>query len=46
MNTKYAQIAMIVATIFAGSTAVYAQALAAGAAKPVVIDAAVTDNRY
>ena len=47
MNKKFAPIALMFAAFFAGSTAVYAQSSpAAPAAKPVVIDAAVTDNRY
>ena len=44
---KSAPIAMMLAVFFAGTTAVNAQSpSAAGAAKPVVIDAAVTDNVY
>ena len=44
---KFAPIAMMLAVFFAGTTAVNAQSpSAAGAAKPVVIDAAVTDNVY
>jgi lipopolysaccharide export LptBFGC system permease protein LptF len=44
---KFAPIAMLLAVFFAGTTAVNAQSpSAAGAAKPVVIDAAVTDNIY
>ena len=43
---KLAPITLVLASLFGGSSAVYAQAPAAGAAKPVVIDAAVTDNRY
>ena len=44
---KYAPITLVIAGLFAGSTAVYAQpSSATGASKPVVIDAAVTDNRY
>lgn len=47
MNTKFAPIALVLATLFASSSVANAQsAPAAGAAKPVVIDAAVTDNRY
>ena len=47
MNMKYAPIALVLATLFASSTAVCAQSVpAAGSAKPVVIDAAVTDNVY
>jgi len=44
---KYAPIALALATLFMNSTAVNAQPIpAVGSAKPVVIDAAVTDNRY
>lgn len=44
---KFAPIAMMLAVFFAGTTAVNAQSPSAtGAAKPVVIDAAVTDNVY
>ncbi|MBU3547343.1 hypothetical protein [Polynucleobacter sp. MWH-Jannik1A5] len=44
---KFAPIAMMLAVLFAGTTAVNAQTSStAGAAKPVVIDAAVTDNVY
>ena len=44
---KYAPIALALATLFMSSTAVNAQPTpAVGSAKPVVIDAAVTDNRY
>ncbi|WP_255530792.1 hypothetical protein [Polynucleobacter sp. UB-Tiil-W10] len=44
---KYAPIALALAALFAGTSLVNAQpAPNAGAAKPVVIDAAVTDNRY
>lgn len=44
---KFAPIAMMLAVFFTGTTAVNAQSpSAAGAAKPVVIDAAVTDNVY
>ncbi|BDT77179.1 hypothetical protein PKF023_09820 [Polynucleobacter yangtzensis] len=44
---KFAPIAMMLAVFFAGTTAVNAQSPSAtGAAKPVVIDAAVTDNIY
>ena len=44
---KYAPIALALATVFMSSTAVNAQPTpAVGSAKPVVIDAAVTDNRY
>ena len=47
MNTKFAPIALVLATLFASASVANAQsAPAAGAAKPVVIDAAVTDNRY
>lgn len=47
MNTKYAPIALAIATLFIGSSAVFAQSMpASSAAKPTVIDAAVTDNRY
>jgi len=44
---KYAPIALALATLFMSSTALNAQpSPAMGSAKPVVIDAAVTDNRY
>jgi len=44
---KFAPIAMMLAVFFAGTTAVNAQSpSAASASKPVVIDAAVTDNVY
>ena len=44
---KFAPIAMMLAVFFAGTTAVNAQSPSAtGAAKPAVIDAAVTDNVY
>jgi lipopolysaccharide export LptBFGC system permease protein LptF len=44
---KFAPIAMMLAVLFAGTTAVNAQTPStAGAAKPVVIDAAITDNVY
>ena len=44
---KFAPIAMMLAVFFAGTSTVNAQSpSAAGAAKPVVIDAAVTDNIY
>ena len=44
---KYSPFALALVAVFASSTAVNAQsAPAAGATKPVVIDAAVTDNRY
>lgn len=44
---KFAPIALVLATLFASASAVNAQsAPASGATKPVVIDAAVTDNRY
>jgi predicted RecA/RadA family phage recombinase len=44
---KYVPIALALATLFMSSTAVNAQPTSAvGSAKPVVIDAAVTDNRY
>ena len=47
MNTKFAQIALLIATLFAGSAAALAQSMpASSSAKPTVIDAAVTDNRY
>ena len=47
MNIKYAPIALALVALFAGSTPVSAQsAPAAGSAKPVVIDAAVTNNSY
>jgi len=47
MNMKYAPIALALVALFVGSTSVNAQsAPAAGSAKPAVIDAAVTDNRY
>jgi len=44
---KYAPIALAFVTLFTGSIAVNAQSTPTdGAAKPAVIDAAVTDNRY
>lgn len=44
---KFAPIAMMLAVFFAGTMAVNAQSPSAtGAAKPVVIDAAATDNVY
>jgi hypothetical protein len=44
---KYAPIALALAAFIAGSTTVYAQSSpTAGSAKPAIIDAAVTDNRY
>lgn len=44
---KFAPIAMMLAVFFAGTTAINAQSpSAASASKPVVIDAAVTDNVY
>jgi hypothetical protein len=44
---KYARIALALAALFAGSMSVNAQpAPTGGTAKPTVIDAAVTDNRY
>jgi hypothetical protein len=47
MKMKYAPIVLALAALFAGSSSVNAQsAPAAGSAKPAVIDAAVTDNRY
>ena len=48
MNIKYAPIALILASFFAGSFSVSGQPATSptGAAKPAVIDAAVTDNRY
>ena len=46
MNIKFAPIALALVTLFAGSLAVNAQSVPAGSAKPLVIDAAVTDNRY
>lgn len=47
MNKNYAPIAMTLALFFAGSSTVHAQSTSpSGAAKPTVIDAAVTDNRY
>jgi hypothetical protein len=47
MNTKYTPIALVIATLFIGSSAVLAQSMPApSSAKPTVIDAAVTDNRY
>ena len=47
MNTKYAPIALVIATLFIGSSVALAQSMpASSAAKPTVIDAAVTDNRY
>jgi hypothetical protein len=47
MNIKYAPIALALAALFAGTSFTNAQpSPATGAAKPVVIDAAVSDNRY
>lgn len=47
MNMKYAPIAFALAAIFAGNITVKAQSTTpASSAKPVVIDAAVTGNRY
>ena len=47
MNIKYAPIALALAALFAGTSFTNAQpSPAAGAAKPVVIDAFVSDNRY
>ncbi|MBU3563038.1 MULTISPECIES: hypothetical protein [unclassified Polynucleobacter] len=48
MNIKYAQIALILAAFFTSISPVNAQpaTAASGQAKPAVIDAAVTDNRY
>ena len=47
MNIKYAPIALAFAVVFAGISMANAQSTpATGTAKPVVIDAAVTDNRY
>ncbi len=44
---KYAPIALALAALFAGTSLAIAQTPpAASSAKPVVIDAAVTDNRY
>ena len=44
---KCVPIALALVALFAGSTTVYAQSTpVTGTAKPVVIDAAVTDNRY
>ncbi len=43
LNMKYAPIALVLATLFVGSTAAQAQS---NPAKPMVIDAAVTDNIY
>ena len=44
MNIKYASIALVIATLFVGTSTAFAQS--APAAKPTVIDAAVTENRY
>ena len=44
MNIKYAPIALVIATLFVGTSTAFAQS--APAAKPTVIDAAVTENRY
>ncbi|WP_216860702.1 hypothetical protein [Polynucleobacter sp. Fuers-14] len=44
---KYAPIALMLATLFAGTSAVNAQSTPAmGTAKPAVIDAAITDNHF
>ena len=44
---KYVPITLALVTLFTSSTSLYAQPTPAlGSAKPVVIDAAVTDNRY
>ena len=47
MNMKYAPIALALAALFAGTSLANAQpSPTTGASKPVVIDAAVSDNRY
>lgn len=47
MNKKFTPIALFLAAFIAGSSAVQAQqAPATSTAKPAIIDAAVTDNRY
>jgi hypothetical protein len=47
MKTKYAPIALVITALFAGSSAAIAQSMpSSSTAKPAVIDAAVTDNRY
>ena len=48
MNIKFTPINLLLATLLASSSVVLAQGntAQAGASKPMVIDAAVTDNRY
>jgi lipopolysaccharide export LptBFGC system permease protein LptF len=46
MNKKFAPIALILAALFGTTIANAQSAPAAGAAKPTIIDAAVTDNVY
>lgn len=48
MTIKFTPVSMLLAALLAGSSIAIAQPNAAqsGASKPVVIDAAVTDNRY
>ena len=46
MNKKFAPIALMLAALFGTTVANAQSAPAAGAAKPTVIDAAVTDNVY
>lgn len=46
MNKKYAPIALILAALFGTTIANAQSAPASGAAKPTIIDAAVTDNVY
>ena len=44
MKFKYARIALVFATLLAGSTSVFAQA--ADANQPAIVDAALTENTY
>jgi len=44
MKFKYARIALVSATLLAGSASVFAQA--ADANQPAIVDAAVTENTY
>ena len=48
MNIKFTPINLLLATLLASSSVALAQSNTAqtGASKPMVIDAAVTDNRY
>ena len=46
MNKKFAPIALMLAALFGTTVAIAQSAPAAGAAKPTIIDAAVTDNVY